>query len=1012
MGKKFPRQGGIFVLLPIIVLGLVLGISLYLVSKKTNLLNFASNKSSTIVHGLANDLVSDLVLGQSDFYQSIPGRISPNKVAHPGGVHVDRSTKPNRIYIFDGANSRLLGYKSLGTCSTKPTIACTSDSDCSENNGGICQIAKIGLTGTKQPDIIIGQPRGDTSACNNDGTWHSYPDFPKPTASTLCSVPPDEPSAFEGGSWESPATDSEGNLYLADFYNNRVLKYNKPFETDTIADEVWGQPDFASSSCNSGGAISDHGFCFVNHAPTKPVTGSVDIDFSGNLWVVDGGNNRVLRFPKTGSTISKNADLVVGQSNFVDSYSGTELNKFNAPTAVRVDADNTVYVADAENGRVLYFENPTNGSMGKLLTDTARKAGSLALDPVIPSDPNSGGIWVGETDNHQIALWSKSGVIKKVLIKDTYRPNGNFEGHTNCRTQYEEDLCSLQSPRGAIGITRDGDLLAAGSYAESALYYKHPIPAPIPGKSYEAIARFFAPPFIPNFYDNRSIRSPRGIAITQTQIVVSDHARILFWSKFPLTQANINKPADGALMVNSFEEKTDPYFGRMYATNSNLWVLYQNSLLRFSLPLTHGATPSQKIELTNLKYINSNQLVGTETMASGIYVSPDDKEIWLSFPYQNRAARIITPTNLTGDFSIDVLIGGNQIPVNDHRWHEECVLNDPAPCAPGAITKDRKGNIVLSDYYIENEGTGTLYFFSSDKFPLNGQLKVLSVSDAFKKFDDLKGWLPAFGPKNEMVLGFAAFTGKQGTAEAYKDPTEGTTLEKIDVFPEHFAQVFSPIFDSQNNLWLTDMNRGRVLAYVDPFKSETVPNRDPVAKFDWTPKNDTSNWSPLAITFDASTSTDPDGDSLSYAWNFGDGGTSTDVKPVHTFTATTPDPGSSVKAFTVSLTVTDSQGANSTTTSPINIRPNKPPIVFFTVQVKNPTKAPRTVNVDVVDEKTKDPEGDPMTFRWNYGDNTPIERKRHSVHTYKKAGTYKITLTVTDKKGATTTAKKTITVKK
>lgn len=32
--------------------------------------------------------------------------------------------------------------------------------------------------------------------------------------------------------------------------NHRVLNYNSPFTTDTIADEVWGQADFFGNLCN------------------------------------------------------------------------------------------------------------------------------------------------------------------------------------------------------------------------------------------------------------------------------------------------------------------------------------------------------------------------------------------------------------------------------------------------------------------------------------------------------------------------------------------------------------------------------------------------------------------------------------------------------------------------------------------------------------------------------------------------------------------------------------------
>ncbi len=79
--------------------------------------------------------------------------------------------------------------------------------------------------------------------------------------------------------------------------------------------------------------------------------------------------------------------------------------------------------------------------------------------------------------------------------------------------------------------------------------------------------------------------------------------------------------------------------------------------------------------------------------------------------------------------------------------------------------------------------------------------------------------------------------------------------------------------------------------------SSPPPPQAPDAQFSVTTDN---GFAPLAVSFDASASRDPDGSIASYAWSFGDSSSASGVRVSHTFT----DPGS----FSVSLKVTDTDG--------------------------------------------------------------------------------------------------------
>jgi glucose/arabinose dehydrogenase/PKD repeat protein len=88
----------------------------------------------------------------------------------------------------------------------------------------------------------------------------------------------------------------------------------------------------------------------------------------------------------------------------------------------------------------------------------------------------------------------------------------------------------------------------------------------------------------------------------------------------------------------------------------------------------------------------------------------------------------------------------------------------------------------------------------------------------------------------------------------------------------------------------------------------TYANKPPVAKGSAAPSNGAA---PLAVTFSAAWSSDPEGDSLTYRWEFGDGSTATTPNPTHIYAT----PG----ARQAKLTVTDWLGASHSVTIPVNV---------------------------------------------------------------------------------------------
>ena len=168
-------------------------------------------------------------------------------------------------------------------------------------------------------------------------------------------------------------------------------------------------------------------------------------------------------------------------------------------------------------------------------------------------------------------------------------------------------------------------------------------------------------------------------------------------------------------------------------------------------------------------------------------------------------------------------------------------------------------------------------------------------------------------------------------------------------------------------------------------------NQPPVASFTATPNG-------LTVSFNGSGSSDPDGSIASYSWNFGDNTTGSGASTSKTYT--------SAGTYSVSLTVTDNQGATNTTTKQVTVSGgtggNQPPVASFTA-------TPSGLTVSFNGSGSSDPDGSIASYSWSFGDSTTGSGASTSK-TYSAAGTYSVSLTVTDNQGATNTSTQQVTV--
>jgi hypothetical protein len=255
----------------------------------------------------SNPNFSGRVLGQASFAHNGLDLIDGTGYSTPWGVALDKSVTPNRLYVVDSQNNRVLGYVSVAALDNLDPAS-----------------AVFG-----QPDFFSYYPNQFDSSNSN-----------APTAGTLAL-----PTAA--------VVDSGGNLYVADTGNSRVLVFLNPLNGGQadgfLANVVIGQN--GSFTTGQNGNFTSTGCPATPSATTLCVPNGLALDASGDLYIVDAGYNRVLEFstPSTTPTLVK----VFGQPN------ATALNACSIadPTAIcapdggiALDGSGRLYVDGAGAG--------------------------------------------------------------------------------------------------------------------------------------------------------------------------------------------------------------------------------------------------------------------------------------------------------------------------------------------------------------------------------------------------------------------------------------------------------------------------------------------------------------------------------------------------------------------------------------------------------------------------------------------------------------------------------------
>ena len=317
----------------------------------------------TVYAPRAGDTTADSVMGQPGFTNDEGefDEVGADTLNGPTGIAVDRST--GRVFVLDKQDWRVLSWPSQSALQDgQPADLVIGQPDFEEpdwdntsvtgstllyptgiavdNNGDLyvadtatyrVLVFRAPLSNGMAASVVIGQP---------DFTTGTQPT--SPTASNLL-LP------------RGVATDSAGNLYVADTNDNRVLEFAAPLTTGEAASRVFGQGgSFTTNGANQGGLSAS-----TLWSPT-----GVALDASNRLYVADSGNNRVLEYdaPLSGDST---ADRVFGQGGSFDTQDpnkgGVSADSLDWPTGMALSADGALYIADENDHRVLEYNAPLSG---------------------------------------------------------------------------------------------------------------------------------------------------------------------------------------------------------------------------------------------------------------------------------------------------------------------------------------------------------------------------------------------------------------------------------------------------------------------------------------------------------------------------------------------------------------------------------------------------------------------------------------------------------------------------
>lgn len=826
------------------------------------------------------------IIGQRAFNQTSYNTVNDSRGMHLGGVHVHKYGPGTlALYVYDTGNNRILAF--LNPDWTSPD---------------------------ERPDKVFGQNDSFfTGACNGDNNNYDV----TPTARTLClnrgahAVSQEEEPRFS-----SMDTDQNGNLFIVDQYNNRLLMFLDPFGTDlnegdTTADRVWGQAGFNSKICNRGIGVrpfpsynlTADGLCTTNTRPasTDPmfVTG-LDLDIWGNLWVTDIINNRVLRYPyEAASGFPRlTADLVLGQPNL---------------TSIVNDHASCVYKPEGVGFCQLFYVQ-VNDHTGEIfiIHDQMDPRISVYTPNTTAQSPTSYSYSrkIGHGQLH-FAGYIRFVDANRFMVSDYVQPAEDgfhffMTDGTYIKTMTFSHIIG-QTPDGDVHLTGiKGEFLIVDGLLFVSEQRNHNSVLVFDTANMDSMNQLIyvgellgGRNYVWNNITGLGVRSPWGLTTSEkyNQIYFSDGYRILVWNRgLPFMGRSADYVVGQPDFVTNMPSASGAFIFRSIVsgltideTNNKLWVSRREEVIAFDLPITANTPVATHILETSYPNVPGSGNVKVPGQSAN-YVfragtttyDPINNALWILDTWNSRIARVRNPYGIP---EVDLIIGQNSISGTSCN---RGVFSSPTAktlCFPASAALDNFGNLYIAEgvYEGRHDMPGNKRIVEYDKATIAAAAAAGVLSEpaadrvyAMPNFTTNPIVDPGFAcladtPCNPMGITFDANNRMAVLSDAYFNVQH----KRIFIYSDPLKNLGYVAFDkTQDKILPYAMGQGGIPSFLNTYQSfyqdhtwnrvlVVEENRPPDAPTYVQPANSVVDVE-TNVGFVWNGATDPDGDPVTY----------------------------------------------------------------------------------------------------------------------------------------------------